>query len=83
VHDASVRLPANVPAAVARRALLDAVLTSPQVSAKEPPIVRRSGTDPTLWHVRAHLVDVRLGPRFEGEILERAEEILEGRAPAA
>lgn len=83
VHDASVRLPASVPAAIARRALLDAVLTSPQVSAKEPPIIRRSGTDPTLWHVRAHLVDVRLGPRFEGEILERAEEILEARAPAA
>jgi small-conductance mechanosensitive channel len=80
VHDASVRLPAGVPAAIARRALVDAVLTSPQVSAKAPPVIRRSGTDPTLWHVRAHLIDGRFAARFEGEILERAEEILEARS---
>jgi hypothetical protein len=81
-HDVSLRFAASrVPAARVRRALHDAVLTSPWVQPDAAVIIRRDGTDPTVWHVRARLLDVAFAVSFEGDLLERAEEMLEGAAP--
>ncbi len=76
-HDVSVRFEARVPAAKLRQALRDAVLTSPWVQPESAGMVRRDGMDPSLWHVRARLIDVRFAVSFEGDFLERAEEMLE------
>ena len=76
-HDVSLRFAvSDVPAARLRRALHDAVLASPWVQPDAGGVVRRDGSDPSIWHVRARLIDVRFAVSFEGELLERAEEML-------
>ena len=78
VHDVPVRLASSVPAALARQAILEAVVTSPYVAPDVRAAVRRDGGVPDLWHVRASLLDERYAMAFEGELLERVEAVLEG-----
>jgi small-conductance mechanosensitive channel len=76
-HDVNLRFAVpGIPAARLRRALLDAVLASPWVQPDADGVVRRDGSDPSMWHVRARLIDVRFAVSFEDELLERAEEML-------
>ncbi len=80
VHDTTLRIASEGPAGEIRRAILDAVLASPWVRAEVPPAVRRDGKDPMVWHVRAPLLDMRFGSQFEGDLLERTEEMLQGES---
>ncbi|MEM9189234.1 MAG: mechanosensitive ion channel domain-containing protein [Myxococcota bacterium] len=75
-HDVALRFDGSIPAVRIRPALRDAVLTSPWVKSKMEMSIARDGADPTLWHVRAHLLDEKHATRFAGELLERAEDIL-------
>ncbi|MFW6023790.1 MAG: mechanosensitive ion channel domain-containing protein [Myxococcota bacterium] len=75
-HEVTLRME-HVPAAArVRQALHDAVLQSPWVPPGAAPIVLRDTDEPNVWHVRTRLLEARHAPRFEGELLERAEEIL-------
>jgi small-conductance mechanosensitive channel len=84
-HEVTLRIPMEQPAARIRRALHDAVLLSPWVPPDARPVVLRDPDEPALWHVRSSLLEIRFAARFEGELLERAEEILahEATAPGA
>jgi small-conductance mechanosensitive channel len=75
-HEITLRMHASDSAARVRQALRDAVLMSPWVPPRPNPLVLRDADDPDLWHVRAHLLEARYASRFEGELLERAEEVL-------
>lgn len=79
VHDVSLRLESTAPASEVRRALVDAVLASPWTQPYFTPTIRRDGETPSIWHVRTHLLDVGFAMQFEGELLERVEEMLAGR----
>ena len=76
VHDVALRFRSHEPASRTRRAIEDAVLTSPWVRPDKSPQISRDGAEPDLWHVRAHLLDLRFATRFEGDLLERAEDVL-------
>lgn len=78
----TVRLP-PAPPELARRALQDAVLTSPWVAVYGESTVLRDPEQEDCWHVRAELLDPRFGPQFEGDLLERTEEMLGGEAHLA
>jgi small-conductance mechanosensitive channel len=71
-----VRFQTDAPAEIVRRAIVDAVLASPWTPLSELPSVQRDGGDPTVWHVRARVLDLSFANRFEGELLERAEAML-------
>jgi hypothetical protein len=75
-HELALRVPRAAGAAQIRRALVDAVLTSPWVRPEVRPLVRRDGLETDVWHVRAELLDARFAPAYEGELLERVEELL-------
>ncbi len=75
-HEVQLRLPEHCVAADVRAALRDAVLLSPWVPPGAEPVVLRDPVDRSLWTVRAPLLEVRWAARFEGELLERAEELL-------
>lgn len=75
-HEVTLRLEHTAAAARVRQALHDAVLQSPWVPPGAAPIVLRDTDQPDVWHVRTRLLEARHAPRFEGELLERAEEIL-------
>lgn len=77
VQEVALRIDSSRPAHAIRQALRDAVLTSPWIFPDCDPVVLREPTDPDLWRVRARLLESRFATRFEGELLERAEEILE------
>jgi len=77
VHDVTLRFMSGHSAARERRALSDAVLTSPWARADGRTVIRRDGSQPELWHVRAELIDLRFAMQFEGDLLERAEDILD------
>lgn len=76
-REVTIRMATDLPAETIRRAIVDAVLMSPFTPVPEAPSVRRDGSDPVVWHVRARVLDLSFAPRFEGELLERAEAILE------
>ncbi len=78
-HEVQLRLPEHCVAADVRAALRDAVLLSPWVPPGADPVVLRDPVDRALWTVRAPLLEVRWAARFEGELLERAEELLVAR----
>ncbi|MBO6940972.1 MAG: mechanosensitive ion channel [Deltaproteobacteria bacterium] len=85
-HEVLVRFEREAPAEQIRAALRDAVLASPWVLPGSEAVVLRDPDEPWLWRVRGHLLDPTLVARFEGDLLERAEEILAafeeaGRAP--
>jgi hypothetical protein len=75
-HEVTLRMESAYPASQVRQALLDAVLQSPWVPPGAAPVVLRDPDQPHLWRVRSRLLEARYAPRFEGELLERAEEIL-------
>ena len=59
-----------------RMALTDAILSSPWVLAGANPIVLRDPADPVVWRVRTKLLEPRFSVHFEGELLERVEDLL-------
>lgn len=75
-HELALRVPRAAGAGQIRRALVDAVLTSPWVRPEVRPLVRRDGLETDVWHVRAELLDARFAAAYEGELLERVEELL-------
>ncbi len=76
VHEVIVRVASRRPTREIRRALVEAAITSPWVRSDEKPSARQNGEDPQLWHVRAQLLEMRFASRFEGDLLERAEDVL-------
>ena len=75
-HEVVVRLEGYHDASRIRLALNDAILSSPWVLAGATPIVLRDPADPVVWRVRSKLLEPRFSVHFEGELLERVEDLL-------
>jgi hypothetical protein len=75
-HEVVVRLEGYDDAGLVRRALTDAILSSPWVLAGATPVVLRDPADPVVWRVRTKLLEPRFSVHFEGELLERVEDLL-------
>ena len=75
-HEVVVRLEGYQDAGKVRLALTDAILSSPWVLAGANPVVLRDPADPVVWRVRTKLLEPRFSVHFEGELLERVEDLL-------
>ncbi len=75
-HEVVVRLEGYRDAGKVRMALTDAILSSPWVLAGASPVVLRDPADPIVWRVRTKLLEPRFSVHFEGELLERVEDLL-------
>jgi small-conductance mechanosensitive channel len=75
-HEVVVRLEGYDDAGRVRLALTDAILSSPWVLAGATPVVLRDPADPVVWRVRTKLLEPRFSVHFEGELLERVEDLL-------
>lgn len=75
-HEVVVRLEGYDDAGKVRMALTDAILSSPWVLAGASPVVLRDPADPVVWRVRSKLLEPRFSVHFEGELLERVEDLL-------
>jgi small-conductance mechanosensitive channel len=75
-HEVVVRLEGYHDAGKVRMALTDAILSSPWVLAGATPVVLRDPADPVVWRVRTRLLEPRFSLHFEGELLERVEDLL-------
>ncbi|MGB8223121.1 MAG: mechanosensitive ion channel domain-containing protein [Polyangiales bacterium] len=75
-HEVVVRLQGYHDASKVRLALTDAILSSPWVLAGATPVVLRDPADPVVWRVRTRLLEPRFSLHFEGELLERVEDLL-------
>ncbi len=75
-HEVVVRLEGYQDAGKVRIALTDAILSSPWVLAGANPVVLRDPADPVVWRVRTKLLEPRFSVHFEGELLERVEDLL-------
>ena len=75
-HEVEVRLEGYDDAGRVRMALTDAILSSPWVLAGAAPVVLRDPADPVVWRVRTKLLEPRFSVHFEGELLERVEDLL-------
>ena len=75
-HEVEVRLEGYDDAGKVRMALTDAILSSPWVLAGATPVVLRDPADPVVWRVRTKLLEPRFSVHFEGELLERVEDLL-------
>lgn len=75
-HEVVVRLEGYRDAGKVRIALTDAILSSPWVLAGATPVVLRDPADPIVWRVRTKLLEPRFSVHFEGELLERVEDLL-------
>jgi len=75
-HEVVVRLEGYEDAGKVRMALTDAILSSPWVLAGATPVVLRDPADPVVWRVRMKLLEPRFSLHFEGELLERVEDLL-------
>ncbi|MEM8607522.1 MAG: mechanosensitive ion channel domain-containing protein [Myxococcota bacterium] len=75
-HEVVVRLEGYHDASRVRMALNDAILSSPWVLAGAIPVVLRDPADPVVWRVRSKLLEPRFSVHFEGELLERVEDLL-------
>jgi hypothetical protein len=75
-HEVVVRLEGYDDAGKVRMALTDAILSSPWVLAGAAPVVLRDPADPVVWRVRTKLLEPRFSVHFEGELLERVEDLL-------
>jgi small-conductance mechanosensitive channel len=82
-HEVVVRLEGYDDAGKVRMALTDAILSSPWVLAGANPIVLRDPADPVVWRVRTKLLEPRFSVHFEGELLERVEDLLRHQAKRA
>ncbi|MGB5812444.1 MAG: mechanosensitive ion channel domain-containing protein [Polyangiales bacterium] len=80
-HEVSVRLEGYTDASSVRLALNDAILSSPWVLAGATPVVLRDPADPVVWRVRSKLLEPRFSVHFEGELLERVEDLLRYSRP--
>jgi small-conductance mechanosensitive channel len=81
-HEVVVRLEGYKDAGKVRMALTDAILSSPWVLAGANPVVLRDPADPVVWRVRTKLLEPRFSVHFEGELLERVEDLLRYEPPA-
>ena len=79
-HEVVVRLEGYDDAGKVRMALTDAILSSPWVLAGATPVVLRDPADPVVWRVRTKLLEPRFSVHFEGELLERVEDLLRHKA---
>ncbi len=75
-HEVVVRLDGQYDASRVRAALTDAILSSPWALAGATPVVLRDPADPVVWRVRSRLLEPRFSVHFEGELLERVEDLL-------
>lgn len=77
-HEVEVELRAPVGAAAdeVRRAIRDAVASSPYVPPDPGLVLSRNPREPDRWRLEVRLLDVRYAAPFEGELLERVEEAL-------
>lgn len=75
-HEVLVRFETDAAAEQIRAALRDAVFASPWVLPGSEAVVLRDPDEPWLWRVRGQLLDPTFVARFEGDLLERAEETL-------
>lgn len=75
-YEVVVRLDGYSDASRVRMALNDAILSSPWVLAGATPVVLRDPADPVVWRVRSKLLEPRFSVHFEGELLERVEDLL-------
>jgi small-conductance mechanosensitive channel len=75
-HEVVVRLEGYADAGKVRMALTDAILSSPWALAGATPVVLRDPADPVVWRVRTKLLEPRFSVHFEGELLERVEDLL-------
>lgn len=75
-HEVIVRLEGYDNAGKVRMALTDAILSSPWVLSGANPVVLRDPADPVVWRVRTKLLEPRFSVHFEGELLERVEDLL-------
>jgi len=80
-HEVVVRLEGYRDAGKVRMALTDAILSSPWVLAGATPVVLRDPADPVVWRVRTKLLEPRFSVHFEGELLERVEDLLRYEPP--
>lgn len=80
-HEVEVRLEGYQDAGKVRLALTDAILSSPWVLAGATPVVLRDPADPVVWRVRTKLLEPRFSVHFEGELLERVEDLLRYEPP--
>jgi small-conductance mechanosensitive channel len=80
-HEVVVRLEGYEDAGKVRLALTDAILSSPWVLAGATPVVLRDPADPVVWRVRTKLLEPRFSVHFEGELLERVEDLLRYHPP--
>ena len=74
-HHARVRVDSASPQA-ARRALREAVQTSPWVPVGAPLELRQDSETPALWYVTVRLRRREDGPRFDGELWMRVQAML-------
>ena len=81
-HEVAVRLEGYRDAGKVRMALTDAILSSPWVLAGASPVVLRDPADPIVWRVRTKLLEPRFSVHFEGELLERVEDLLRHEPPS-
>ncbi len=80
-QDVLLRIESDAPAERIRLAIRDAVLSSPWVLPGADPIVLRDPDDAWIWRVRSRLLAMRFAVAFEGELLERTEEMLAAYRP--
>lgn len=76
--DVELRAPAGIAAARLREAIREAVISSPYVPPDPGLVMVRDPRDPERWRLTVRLVHVRFSGAFEGQLLERVEEALEG-----
>ncbi len=77
-HEVEVQLraPSGVAAGTVREAIRDAVLCSPYIPPDPRVTLSRDPIDPERWRLKVRLLDVRFTAAFEGQLLERVEEIV-------
>lgn len=75
-------VPQGLRAAEVRRALQDAVLSSPDVPAEPDVRVDQDPVLPRRWRIQTRLVDSQRAPKFEGELQARLQAFLRVHAPS-
>ncbi len=78
-HETNVRLVSDLSPEALRLVLREAVVASPWVPPDPALMVHRDASDPSLWRVRVRILDIAFADRFDGELLERAEEMARWR----
>ncbi len=74
--EVELRAPSGAPSRAIRDAIRDAVLCSPFIPPDPRLTLSRDAREPAMWRLRVRLLDVRFAAAFEGQLLERVEELL-------